>query len=453
MLNKCFRFSGWFGFFVHTDISMPSLVDRFPILKFNREFWLRFLFVTGFLVVAACSNDKEPAIVDVTTVDPVATTTPESLPTIVKTTATVSPTTPTVIPTLKANTDLTPTSTSVVEFDLPVIDLAAARIDQCRFSGDLAQNGSSGHGTAPAPTPTPVSSMVDRPMAIVLAELAVYRFEVGSTVDSAIDLNESFRRAWSSTDTPEKQAAQLYVFGNRLAQLCSAISQPSIPPEVIGEAVGMAESIRARHAWVSLALEEVMCCGDAHTDFLNVGLNPTSLAIEISTSNLGKFLDDRLAGARSDSAREIISDRFGLSISIPSEALLIRNMVDLLVVIIEPTEILNPEDIGPNSKWTDGTALRIRRIRNRSELSAEQAVVEYEGIFSRFGQAEISTGLDIPNVDDIQLTYPLSEESWVGSVSVFVNDGYTYLAEFMCGEANPESCDALRYTIESIQVQ
>lgn len=405
------------------------------------------------LIIVACSGAGDSVQENPTTAIAVETLSGEHQPT--PSPLPLTPT-PSDIPAVVAPTVATqpistrPISTNTPEIDLPDLALSDTHIEQCRITGDLGKNGVSGQGTAPAPTPTPIRTADSRPAYVVLSELSEFRVEVTPVTDALLGYNAAFQSMWPHADTVEEQAAQLHVFGNRLAQLCSAMSQPSIPPEVFGEVAGLGDSIRARHAWTALALDELICCGDAHTAFLDIGLNSTSLAIERTASMVTEFLDGQLAKSEPDSERSITSDRFGLTMVIGSDAILVRNTVDVLIALVEPSEILNPKSLGPEP-WIDGTALRIRRLRNISELSAEQAIIEYAGLLSRFGEVQRTNELDIPEVDEIQLAYPQLSDGWSGSVTVFVAGGNTYLVELMCHQSEPDSCGSAGATVESIR--
>lgn len=337
-----------------------------------------------------------------------------------------------------------------------MILLAELAIDRvqivpCRISGDLAKNGFSGQGTAPAPTITPVPTDGSRQRDLIEKELSEFRVEVAPVVAALSNFDSAFQNGWPHADTAEKQAAQLHIFGNRLAQLCLAMSQLKIPPEVLGEAVGLGESIRARQAWTGVAVDELLCCGDAHTEFMDVGLVNTVAAIVESISSLSKLLDEYLVSGEVDSARSIDNGRFGLTMAIGNDAVVVRNSVDMLVMFAVDSEILDPGSLGIEN-WDDGTAIRIRRLRNGSEISVSEAIAEYESLIARFGAPSRDDDRDVPELNGIRISYPPLAGSWTGSVTVFVKDGFTYFVESMCRQSELGLCESVRASAESLRL-
>ena len=345
----------------------------------------------------------------------------------------------------------TPTATPTPTLDLPAMSLDAVNIRSCRISGDLGNSGAPRHGTAAAPTPTPVPTDGSRDLDVVREEMTEYRLELHPIAVVLSDLDDVFQDAWPHAGTIEMQASQLHVFGNRLAQLCSAASQPTVPPEAIGAAVGLGEAIRAMHAWTLFAVDELVCCGDSHTSFVDAGLTANSAAIERAHSSLDELFDGYQSTGNDDSPRVVTNERLGLSMTIAPEAILVRNTIDILVTFVEPSEFLDPASLGPQN-WTDGTAIRIRRLRNRSELTVDQAIHEYEGFLTQYGDVTRSNVLNIPQLGEIQLMYSQLDDSWYGSVMVFVSGGFTYLVESMCSPFDPIICDSIDDSVESIRL-
>ena len=351
-----------------------------------------------------------------------------------------------VVPTL---TPVPPTPTPVVI--LPELALDLAEINQCRISGDLAKSGFSGQGTAPAPTVTPVPKDRSRDVDLVAEELAAFRVEVDPIATALNKFNGAFHDAWSYADTAEKQAAQLHVFGNRLAQLCLAASQLKFPPEAIGETIGLGESIRARHAWIGVAFDELQLNGDARTEFMDIGLALTNSAIVKSTSGLNDLLAQYLTGSKIDSNRTVINERFGLKMTIGPDDVIARNTVDLLVTFNTDFEILEPSSLGPES-WREGAAIRIRRLRNGSEMSVSQAIEMYGSLLARIGEVNRDLDRDVPGLNGIQLSYRSLADSWGGSVIVFVRDDFTYFVESLCPRSEPGLCETVEASVNSIQL-
>ena len=341
--------------------------------------------------------------------------------------------------------------TSEPRADLPDLPLDAVHIEDCRISGDLGKSGFSGQGTAPAPTPIPAPVDGSRPPELIEKELTEFRREIDPVAATLGLYDVAFRHAWPLASTKEKQAAQLHTYGNRLAQLCSAASQLKIPREVFVEVFGLGESVRARYAWITVVLDELVCCDNARAGQLNEGFISTSEAIELAIGKLADFFATHAVSEGAGSERSVTNDRFGLTMTIPGDAVVVRNTIDVLVAFVVPLEILDPASLGPGI-WKNGTALRIRRLRNRSELTVAQAAVEHEGILARFGELHQTQELDIPDFDEIQFSYSTLEGTWSGTTTVFVLDGHTYIVELMCGNSEPDLCALARTSVESMRL-
>jgi hypothetical protein len=270
-----------------------------------------------------------------------------------------------------------------------------------------------------------------------------------------LDLLDEYSMAmhagWPHADATEQQAAQLHVFGNRLGQLCAAASLISVPPEILGQAVGLGESLRISHAWTMLALEELNCCGSAQTEYFDIGYNSTSFESVRAAAALELALKEYSGSSGGSSERVVEIERFGLQLTIDDAAIIVRNSVDVAVVFAESQEILYPSSLGPEP-WRFGTGIRIKRLRNSSELSVEQAVVEYEGLLTRFGDVERASEIVLKVVDEIQFETAVLEHGWVGSTIVFVRDGFTYFVESMCRPEFADQCESVERSIKSIGV-
>jgi hypothetical protein len=412
----------------------PPLFIRFSVLGL------------ALLTLAACSG---PDAIEVS-----VTPTEEFVqPTALQADATLIPS-----PTIESIPSTVPPPTSTVvsasvtpENGLPIFAVADVKIGHCRLSGDLAPSGFSGNGTAAAPTPTPAPIDSSRHPDLVAMELGELRLGL-EPISQALDgFDGLFLVTWPLTTSAESQAAQLHVLGNRLAQLCSALSQVYIPPEALGEVVGLAESIRTRHRLIEIAIDELMCCGDAHTTTLNIGFSSTSRNISEATSSLSEFLADNAVGSVPDSDSEFASDLWGMRISIGEDSMVVRNSVDALIAFVDTPDV-NPSSLGPQA-WFDGSAMRIRRLRNRSELSIDQAVMEYEGFINKYGDVSRSDVIDIPEIDEINYEYLELGDKWSGSVTAFIWEGHTYLVEAMCHITESNHCDSIRSSIESIKLE
>jgi hypothetical protein len=392
---------------------------------------------------ASCSSDDGSD-------QPVSSIAPsiEAVPTPVEEDLTQTVATATVRPTIRPSpTVIEPT---VSDVQLPELSLTTAQLDVCRISGDLLVGGVPRQGTAPAPTPTPIPSDGSRDREMVAREIAIFSTSMNPVMHSFVNYTEAMRIGWLEANSIQQQAAQLHVFGNRLAQLCVAASLTSVPPEIMSEVVGFGESIRINHEWAVLALDELNCCGTAKTNHFDVGFNSVSIEAVRSTVALSNALEIFPNSPEGTGQRLVNSDLFGLQMNVDDDAVVVRNSVDVAVVMHEREELLDPNSLGPGS-WSLGTGIRIRRLRNGSELSVEEAAVKYEGLIARYGDPVRDDQLDLTVFDEIGFTKASIEGGWTGSTIIFVRDGFTYFIESMCHVDSAEKCESVNLSIESIR--
>jgi hypothetical protein len=200
-----------------------------------------------------------------------------------------------------------------------------------------------------------------------------------------------------------------------------------------------------------LALEELNCCGSAQTEFFDIGYNSTSFESVRASVAVERALKEYSGSTGGSSDRVVEIERFGLQMPIDNAAIVVRNSVDVAVVFAEKLEFLDPSSMGPDP-WTFGTGIRIRRLRNSSEISVEQAVVDYEGLLTRYGEVERANEIVLTWTDEIQFVTDVLEHGWVGSTIVFVLDGFTYFVESMCRPEFSDQCGSVERSIKSIGV-
>ena len=437
--------------FLAWQVSRKSLR---PIQLYVKLFLTSTLVV--FLVVACRSDETSAEITPTETAVPVVVSTILA-PTSTASTPYVTPTvSSTVIVTATANPPATPvetaspTPTAMPTVALPDLSLADVNLGICRLSGDLLVGGERRRGTAAAPTPTPKPPDSSRDTELVSQEAGAYRKEINGVLVGLGDYSEAMQFGWAHSSTTERQAAQLHVFGNRLAQMCAAASMVPVPPEVLGEAIRLGESLRISHAWTVLAVDELNCCGTAKTEFMDVGYTSTSIELVSATIALDLALAKYAGSSESYPARILESERFGLQMDIDETAVLLRNSVDLAVGFPNGQKFLDPASLGPGI-WTIGSGFRIRRIRNGVELTVEEAIFEYEGLIGRFGEPSPTGNNVLSMLDAVQFAASALEHGWIASITVFVRDGFTYLIESMCHPDFEEQCERVTRSIDSIR--
>ena len=438
---------------------MRNPVESEPNISIAARTWNSFatrsLLVGAFVILLiGCRGDDATVITEDTTsnLTPTASSDSDSATStmIAPMTTQVGPGQSTSTPTESDQTAVNPTSTPEPALpELPVFPADLAAVSSCRLAGDVRQVGSA--GTAVAPTPTPLPAASDKAPSTITGELTDYQLQVQPIISSLSYLNEVFQVSWTRADSPDQQAAQLLVLGNRLSQMCSAMSELYIPHEALSVSIVLADSIRARHSWVSIALDEIQCCGTARTEFMNVGFDSTYEALKDSLAGVSGLIAD-VTDPTGGSPRTVKSeDRLSLTLSVTADGIIVRNGLDLLVIYVEEDELLLPQSLG-QTPWRDGYGLKIKRIRNSSDLTVEDSIEEYSFLLALHGEYIKDADTDISGLDAVRIRYIGLESGWSGWVILFVRDGYTYFVELMCEEHNSEVCNSLQDTVSSIRV-
>jgi hypothetical protein len=282
----------------------------------------------------------------------------------------------------------------------------------------------------------------------VRRETSEVRQHVDPISTAVLIYSRGFEEAWPNLDTPSDQAEHLHVLGNRLAQLCAAVSQIDIPPESLTQISSLAESIRARHAWTILTLEQLLKYGDGRSEFTDVGRLLTFQRIEDTTASLDSFFTDGQIDEVAKN-RTVTSDQLGLTFEIVSGDVVIRNGIDLFISLVDAPAVFEFDSLGPDG-WDEGAAVRVRRLRNRSDISLDQAGIDNAGLINRYGSVTRIESINIPELDSVEYSYQFSEP-WFGSVIVFISANYTYMVDSVCQNIGVENCERTKSIVESLR--
>ena len=425
-----------------------------PAMRF--DFGLKLAVTLVLLASVACSSgDEQPSVLLSSTVEPVKSVKPATTSTIapIESATAVHPTVE-ISGTHEATVE-SPTQHPTSESAGQLSGMAVSDVDiaKCRIGGEIAKTitGTSEQGTAPAPTPTPLPADGSRDISLIRSELSNLYPKLDPILISLNRHNVAFKSFWAETGTVDEQAGQLHTFGNLLSQLCSAISLVDVPYEVTGELVGVAEALRVRHAWMNVALEELLCCESAHTEFLDVGRRATGKLVESSAENVRAAIDGYLNQPIVSTDRLVENSRFQMSILTATDAVVVRNGLDILISIPDEADVLDPASLGAG-RWLFGSALHIKRLRNNLPVTVEEAAESYAGIINRDGGAVPADSLDVQGVDTISYKLSVLGEDWDESISIFVSNGFTYFIEIKCRNDIADQCESVVRTAKSIKL-
>lgn len=343
--------------------------------------------------------------------------------------------TETLVPT---GTSPSPTATSITvsEISLPL----------CNTGGTT----SSSLGTAPAPTPTPVPASGLRDAALISSEVSDYFSKASPIVDHLRAWSDLFSSDWSDDLEPDRQAQQLQTLGIRVSQACSAIAQiTEIPPEAAGFDSLLREAARIRHNWVRIAADQLECCGNAFTPDIDDGNAETTAVVSSLSAEMAMLIQKHNAGP----ARfQIFTDQaIGIEISTESGWLV---SADGLNPVFYAPFVLNKSSLaglGPD-RWMQGTAVRVRRLRNPGPTDAATASNRFTALITQQGSVSSIEQISVSGVPALKHVLSPEISNWEAMVTVFVSGDFTYFVETGCPSDIEGACGSVETVAGSLRL-
>ena len=386
------------------------------------------------LAIIGCSSDAD----DTLTVTPPGVTTDPTMA-VISPTATAQRLPPTETPSpvgrptppTRTGVTATPavTPTGVVQPPPgPIIDLATLTVPVCRTTPSSSSG--SGFGTVPHATPTPVpasggtgqSSSVEA-TAFVAGMKPLY----GALRSAIVAGDEARARAGSA----QELAAPIMFEGRRLSHICSALS---IVPGTSASGPLFSQIARSLKAHRDSLFEQAELLRES-----GVGLSNHERESERTDSDilaLGSVLDTfaEEAGVEESAGSEgytIVNPLLELSLDVAPGWVTARNGVDVFVIAPPGVQRYSVSGLGPDA-WRLGTALRVRRFRNETDRTLEEATATVESLMVRFGNRVDEVQSAVGGQLGVRLTYADDAGRWRTLVGTTVVADATYLFEIGC---------------------
>ncbi|MBN4064853.1 hypothetical protein JYU04_03865, partial [Dehalococcoides mccartyi] len=125
--------------------------------------------------------------------------------------------------------------------------------------------------------------------------------------------------------------------------------------------------------------------------------------------------------------------------------------LNIVLIFEEDNEFLSPTDLGPES-WQIGSAVRIQRLRNGSEIELEDVIRTHEGVLYRFGGLSAGSSQGVDQIEGLKYDFLDIDPTWQGSVIVFVKGDHTYFIESMCMRNMTTVCNSIDSIVDSIHL-
>ncbi len=378
-----------------------------------------FLCVLVILAAACSSSGNDPS--------PEPTATPQPSPSPVPTATTPPQVTP--------EASATPASPGI-EITLPVC------VTRGNAGGGLP-------GTAPGPTPTPLPEGGRTDSELISREIREYLGIVGPVASHVEDWTVWFETAWADPGSPEEQANALQLFGARLAQACSALfAQSYIPPEALDHQDQLQSAVSGLYSWLGTAALELECCGDSKT-------NPVLAAFDTARQMLTdrSVAADQLASEYEVEPAEAIefSDAvLGIEFTLGDQWMIAANGLSPVFAAPFSQSRLDISGLGPDS-WQNGTAVRVRRLRNPSPIDVETASSRFAGLITQQGSIASAELTVVDGHDGLLHRLDPSLADWKAAVTVVVVGNFTYFIETGCPGDVPGACAAAETVASSVK--
>ncbi len=346
------------------------------------------------------------------------------------------------------------TGATIAPFDspTPVASATPVPVDVTLPPCDTGRRSGSGPlGTAPAPTPTPLPDAGTRDAKTIASEIIAYLTSASPITHHLVSWNGLFNSKWTEDATPAQQAAALELLGIRAAQACDAVRQIThFPPEVAGFDSQLREAARTRHAWAALALEELRQGGNAFMPFLNTGNDSTSALI----ADLPHAEEDliRLYGAGRLAHQRLIDEVIGIEMTTEPGWLISAD--GLNPRLHAPFAFNRPalDGLGPD-RWKQGTAVRVRRLRNPEPTDAEAASSRFTSLITQQGSLASVEQATVGGEPALRHVLAPDHPDWNASVTVFVSGDFTYFLETGCPADVEGSCGSVEKVAGSLKLR
>lgn len=377
---------------------------------------------------------------------PTSTDTPSALPTAART---VRPTS-TIRPVSTVGTPVSKSSLiDPVLAWVPVspIDPASVVLAGCRLPRSLRTVTTI--GTAPGPTPTPMPDVSHREDAVIRAEIAQMLPELAELSEIASHWSAELLRIWNAQLVENERASIINYVANRLSTLCAALGSIDVVPEAVDVIFGLADALKSRAQWLSIAYQALVESGTGVTADLANGNTETHGYISDAQAGI-RSLADQYGTILTKRPKIMRSEVIGVVFSVPPGMIPVRSGLDMVAISPDLTDSLGTELLGPGD-WKLGEGLRIRRIRKIGDPSPQEAFESFRDLLIYAGtEYDVIVG-DRYGYDAATIVWRKEGSTWHGETTLLLRDSFVYFVEWVCNGLPDSSCNAITDVSESVE--
>jgi hypothetical protein len=233
--------------------------------------------------------------------------------------------------------------------------------------------------------------------------------------------------SWADTT----RAASIAAEGRRLSHICSAIGIVPRSSETASLLVQLTTAVKARHDVLFNAVE-LLRTPDASFEAIDSERDDTTVDILGFGSTLEEFATaSGVAASAGSKEYKIANPLLALSFPVLPSWVPIRSGIDVFVIAPANIQRYSVSGLGPDG-WKQGTSTRVRRFRNETGRTLEEAVNALDSLLFRFGNRIDETSSVIGSEPGALLTFSSPDGSWRTLVGATVVSDATYLFEIGC---------------------
>ena len=332
----------------------------------------------------------------------------------------------------------TPSSDSSNPISLDRVDPELLRISRC-----VAAGVSGGRGTAPAPTPTPGPGIQTGTSEADFARLLDYvprAVEVGAQL---LRWNSEFERRLELSGEIESEAGAIEELALRISLLCDFVAELDPPAQIRSLHDQLVDAILIRHAWISLAIENIKCCGTVKTDFFKEGMIDTATYAE---QVVGQF-DDQTS--RTKDMVTVAIELLGAKTNSEPNWLASSNSSSYFLAGPSSIQASGIQGLGPK-QWSRGTGILVRKFHVGRNLSLEQAKEMFSTLPDSRGEV-LTSDAGVLGGNRVHRWELITIDDWNSKLFLFPLEADVVIIETGCPTGISDACSDLDSVISSIE--
>jgi len=252
---------------------------------------------------------------------------------------------------------------------------------------------------------------------------------------------------WNHATSDEEQAALVSPMARRLALLCPAMLNISPLFGFEAEHNQLGEALRVRHTWAVLAADELKCCGKITSTLFATGRASTHLDVLAAARSIDSMLTDEIS-------MPLVIDIEVFDIEVPWQDGWITSSISGSQLLIAP---INEQESGleglGSGNWRLGSALRIRRFRNSTQITVLEAMDRFGGLVKGLGEPGESQQIRFAGNDALITPIEDLPGGWQFELALVVAGGFSYVFDYGCPSDHSDICSNIKSFAAGVTIE